>query len=174
MASSLLVPHPPFPRPVVRVALLPLEAGAKKTNNMNQRPGFWHRTRRRPSFWLGLFVACFLAWAWLDSYTNNAWWSYTWGSTTRAVCRGNGASFIASATDVWFRPGLESVYGETISNPESAFAAWRENGARVRHCRVPDSLVFFSYVGLWIGWLTFSDWRRKTRTADLRVAGPGA
>lgn len=33
----------------------------------------------------------------------------------------------------------------------------------VKHWRVPDSPVFFSFVGLWVGWLAFPEWLRKKR-----------
>jgi hypothetical protein len=132
---------------------------------MNPHPGFWHRTRRRPSFWLGVFVACFLAWAWWDSYTNNAALGYTWRARSFVVFRGNGTSFITSAANVWFGPGLDWGYGATTGDAKSALAAWREGGAAVRFCRIPDSLVFFSFVGVWVGWLALSDWRRKSRGA---------
>ena len=32
-------------------------------------------------------------------------------------------------------------------------------GPEKRTVRIPDSLVFLSFVGVWVGWLAFSDWR---------------
>jgi len=167
--------HPPFSRRLVHLALLPLEAGTKEIRFLmkpNRRPTFWHLTRRRPSFWLGLFVACFLAWAWQDSTRHMFEVSATVAGKGSVVMRRHGSTWILyglSDGGFWVnrRPDVmpDDEWKEYLSS-------WV--GVGFRQTRVPDSLVFFSYVGLWIGWLTFSDWRRKTRTADLRVASPSA
>ena len=126
------------------------------------KASFWHRTRRRPSFWLGLFIACFLAWAWWDSYRMEM--SAGFSATTRSyrVYRIEGATVFTFYVD-WFASG--SGFGfwyESANGREFWESRWDAFG--VKHCRVPDPLVFSSVVGLWVGWLAFSDWRRKTRS----------
>ena len=51
-------------------------------------------------------------------------------------------------------------------NVEEVFEAWKEGGANIRHCRIPDFLVFFSFVGLWGGWLV---WRGRVGANLLEV-----
>jgi hypothetical protein len=145
------------------LALLALEAGTKETNNMNPRPGFWHRTRRRPSFWLGLFVACFLAWAWWDSY--EAQTVFRWMDSSEEsiqFTRMDGASFVTVGSGIeliQYMPGWQ--YERTNEVPFESL--WSLAGSQ--YWRVPDSLVFFSFLGLWVGWLAFFDWLRKKRQA---------
>ena len=136
---------------------------------MNPPSGFWHRTRRRPSFWLGLFVACFLAWAWWDSYGNGSGILYSWGSDAFAALRWQGASFLVSVEDGWFPAGFQWRYRPGF-NVDRILSAWKESGSDIRHCRVPDSLAFTSFVGLWVGWLAFPEWLWKRRRAALRLA----
>ena len=38
-------------------------------------------------------------------------------------------------------------------------------GWSVLYIKIPDSLVFFSFLGLWVGWLAFPAWLRKKRQA---------
>jgi len=116
---------------------------------------YWHRTRRRPSFWLGLFVACFLGWAWRDSYSHL--------TTVRLDLDFREVGFVRIEGRTWFpamtmgaeKIGLAFMHKDLASFPESEPL---EPGG------IPDSLVFFSVVGLWVGWLAFSEWRRKTRS----------
>jgi hypothetical protein len=41
-------------------------------------------------------------------------------------------------------------------------AGWRRAMPEARCFKVPDSLVFFSFVGLWVGWMVWR-WRREAR-----------
>jgi hypothetical protein len=157
-----------LPSSLGRLAFLPLEAGTKEKLMTPGPPlRFWHRTRRRPSFWLGLFVACFLAWAWWDSYRNGAIVWYARGTVAVAVIQAKGAFFFASGGP-WFPPGFHWIYSPGL-DPEELFAAWG-SAVHVGHLRVPDSLVFFSFVGLWGGWLAFPEWLRKKRLGRVEKA----
>ncbi|MCW1921011.1 hypothetical protein OKA05_00495 [Luteolibacter arcticus] len=51
---------------------------------------------RRVSFWLGLFVACFLAWAWWDSYRNGTSLACSWKTGSLWVVQADGSFYIAS------------------------------------------------------------------------------
>jgi len=125
---------------------------------MNPHPGFWHRTRRRPSFWLGLLVVCFLAWAWWDSYRND---SALW-MKSGTIVRGYGTTYIeVGAGPVELGGRREPHYMNEGGYREEIAAFYNHDWA------VPDSLVFFSCVGVWVGWLALSDWRRKTRGARV-------
>jgi hypothetical protein len=129
------------------------------------RPGptrFWQSSVRRPSFWLGLFVACFLAWAWWDSFNGRfiAW-----------IPRdGKQVEFEreAGATHIAFLTGLGSLeeasfHYETRDGDDLPYAEFLDiYGAS--YCRVPDSLVFVFFLGLWGGWLGWR-WRVERRFA---------
>jgi len=128
---------------------------------------FWHRTRRRPSFWLGLFLACFFAWAWWDSYRY----------TVAAYYNSNAGHFVFGRED---GVSLVSVSRALVVPWEYSSGDWSRFPAELRegrieamveeycedHWKVPDSLVFFSFVGVWVGWLAWR-WRveQKTLTA---------
>ena len=125
---------------------------------------FWHRTRRRQSFWLGLFVVCFLAWAWWDSFPHRfiAW----------IPRNGQQVEFEreAGATHIAFLTGLgnseqASFQYESRDTDDLPYAEFLETfGAS--YCRVPGPVVFFSFVGVWGAWLVWR-WRveQKTLTA---------
>jgi len=121
------------------------------------------RLRRRPSFWLGLFVACFMAWAWCDSYRHELMASHVGNARHVQFGRMDGASYVASGEAFLGElPGFGMRYPAGIGM-ERWKGVWELFG--VRHHRIPDSLVFFSFLGLWVGWLAFSEWkvRKKPR-----------
>jgi hypothetical protein len=130
---------------------------------MIPRPTFWHRTRRRPSFWLGLFVVCFLAWAWWVSYDSGAMVLYAWGKRAFAIIHRNGASCLLTARP-WSGRRLEWQYSNWLYT-EEVLQNW-SLAEELSYLRVPDSLVFFSFVGVWVGWLAFPEWLRKRRSND--------
>ena len=119
---------------------------------------FWYRTRRRPSFWLGLFVACFLAWAWWDSYSylTRVWLDLDFREV--GIVRIEGRTWFPALAMGAEKFGGAFMHKDLASFPESEPL---EPGG------IPDSLVFFSFLGLWGGWLALSDWRRKTRRGPV-------
>ena len=166
MDVCLLVPHTSLPRPVVSVALLALEAGTKESRAM--KASFWHRTRRRPSFWLGLFVSCFLAWAWWQSYLDFPALVVARSGNATELSRMRGATYIVMGPSGALRVPSTcwEVRGKRWLQPSGWEELWALGHAHgVRPYRIPDSLVFFPFVGLWVGWLALSDWRRRTRVA---------
>jgi hypothetical protein len=122
-------------------------------------PRFWHRTRRRPSFWLGLFVVCFLAWAWWDSYRQNPTVSYGWRGEAVEIIRLHGSTYFAVGPDWSWSRGASLTFKRIRKEKQARI--WESVGWR--YIEVPDPRVFFSFLGLWIGWLALSDWRRKKR-----------
>ena len=122
---------------------------------MNPHPSFWHRTRRRPSFWLGLFVACFLAWAWWDSYRV---FPSLYLANIGGLFRQDGFSIV-------YTPPLDRLDGSSWNclqredwrfELDTTIYMMESHGSRC--LKFPDSLVFFSFVGLWSGWLA---WRAR-------------
>ena len=139
---------------MVRMALLALEAGTK---DKLMRPGpplrFWQSSLRRPSFWLGLFVACFLAWAWWDSY---GYLTRVWlvlDSREVEIVRIGGRTWLPDMSMGAVKLGVGFTHDDLTSFPQSEPA---EPGG------VPDSLIFFSFVGPWGGWLVWR-WKRERR-----------
>jgi hypothetical protein len=120
------------------------------------------KLRRRPSFWLGLFVALFLAWASWDSYRHEALLHRESREGFVQCLRLEGGTYFVSGLWPSPAPGERLVTSHSNGLGLSTWRQmWQEFGANP--VRVPDSLVFFSFLGLWVGWLALSDWRRKTR-----------
>ena len=124
------------------------------------KASFWHRTRRRPSFWLGLFVACFLAWAWWDSMHASLGINSVVANRRLILVR------VEGATQIFWRlaPGTKLRFEAARLPPEVGgeyISVFKEEG--FSYFRVPDSLVFFSFVGVWVGWLAWR-WRVEQNT----------
>jgi hypothetical protein len=134
------------------------------------RPGphrFWKISGRRPSFWLGFFVACFLAWAWWDSYRHTSLLSWGGSKGLIGILREDGATFVFKYHDS-VAGTLLSGWDFTRAEPLRVGTVWDYlKTITVSHGRAPDSLVFFSFLGLWVGWLAFSDCRRKKRAQRM-------
>jgi len=122
------------------------------------------------TFWLGLFVACFLAWAWRDSYRHHTtlsiiridWFGGDWGAqATRAY----GKTFLEIYPS-WLRDHridllrdpLPSApdYDTATYHPEMPFASSIIPDWKI----IPDYLLFFSFLLLWSAWLAWR-WRRQ-------------
>jgi hypothetical protein len=154
--------------------------GAKET--MMLGPRFWRRTSRRPSFWLGLFVACFLAWAWWDSYQREPLVHVTTRREALQLSRIGGVTMVATGPipdmPYWgfWGVGSRPLAGgpETLGHQRGREQRWAFARARgVRYLKIPDSLVLFSFLGLWVGWLAFSEWLRKKRSGRTAGEHPG-
>src|SRR5262245_27413024 len=113
-----------------------------------------HPFYRWKSFWLGLFVACFLAWAWWDSHKHQTYVVWSGAHYTCYLGRRDGFTLFADV-------------------PWGISLGWRFNRFAIGNLRVPDvwmgwpdvrsvlgrdSLIFFSFLGLWGGWL---GWRAR-------------
>ena len=119
---------------------------------------------RWKSFWLGLCVLVFLAWASLDSrqYASGCDMPVAGGrffairaqdSTWLAFGRGQAASRVP-----FYRAPIAPR-----KQVEDEFAAFREFGF---YCiGIPDPLVFFSFAGLWLAWL-FWHWKREQKKSS--------
>jgi hypothetical protein len=121
---------------------------------------------RRLSFWLGLFVACFLAWAWWDGYRRGAGVAYTTGrGTTVIYLHGKGTSYLGWGP-ISYAPGFIWSYGPRLDAPVT-HAVVISTG-KVKHLRIPDAAVFSTYLALWS---TALAWRsRRTLTASTTPA----
>ena len=154
---------------MVRVALLALEAGTKKELMTPGPHRFWQGSLRRPSFWLGLFVACFLAWAWRDSFERqHVVRGHSQNNLLLACFHVEGRLLFIFWPDYdWdHRWTVETREVSEMSNAAGLLEQIEEEGGSVARYRViPDSLVFSSFFGIWVGWLSFSEWRRRTRVA---------
>jgi hypothetical protein len=128
---------------------------------MTPGPTFWHRASRRPSFWLGLFVACFLAWAWWDSFRNASFGSVERDYRALQVVRAFGETVLLNRERMSWT-GLSFV-GERGPITELDWSGFKERTGKPALI-VPDSLVFFSFVGVWVGWLA---WRSRVEGAQL-------
>ena len=131
------------------------------------KASFWHRTRRRPSFWLGLFVACFLAWAWWDCYRVDTHLGFSGEEDVFAFVLSKGQlSFYfaidAAGPDNGFYFHRDSTGDETLTMRELA------NLLDYPRWGLPASLVFFSFVGFWGGWLV---WRWRGERMEVLKAG---
>jgi hypothetical protein len=125
---------------------------------------FRHKTIHRVSFWLGLFVACFLAWAWWDSYREDSALSVEGAGRELCFVRHDGETRFYAEADSHALDARLEVYAGNDATMQRAIWWW----GSARPVKVPDSLVFFSFVGLWGGWL---GWRwRVERKASASVA----
>jgi hypothetical protein len=118
---------------------------------MKPRPPY-----RRVSFWLGLFVAWFLAWAWWDSYQNLSALNLRGGGILH-ITRAEGATYFNTGGAEGPRFYRDSL-GVTLKG-RNLEAEWHRWG--FRFVKVPDALMFFSFVGLWAGWLV---WRGRVES----------
>jgi len=143
-------------RPVARTPVT--GRGLCDTPLMHPRPLY-----RWKSFWLGVLVLGFIGWAWWDSFQRELM-AYHVGNTHEVqLVRTEGASFVASGDDfVGELPGFGVRYPAGIGM-ERWKGVWELYG--VRHHRIPDALVFFSFLGLWGGWLAWR-WRRMRRATS--------
>jgi hypothetical protein len=121
------------------------------------KPGpnrFWHSARRRSSFWLGLFVACFLAWAWWDSFRSQSTAVSEWRNRTFTLSSLDGTIYFVSGSG-WLTShawGFRAWSGKKVANYEQTLT-----NVGASHRRVPHSLVFFSFLGHWVGWLAWGE-----------------
>jgi len=115
------------------------------------------------SFWLGLFVACFLAWAWWDSYRVGSIAQVGWDSRMFMFANCEGEAFVTFKR----YPGSQLEINGTREEAEVVSELRSEEWFMgVSLCRIRDALVFFSFVGLWGGWLF---WRWKREAGMLRA-----
>lgn len=110
---------------------------------------------RWKSFWLGLFVLVFVGWAYVDSFRFHAMACQTAGGRTMVVYRSYGVTRFGEGPTSGFSYNPEWDF--TYDDRDSPFPNW------VRKPDVPlfevrDSLVFFSFLGLWGSGLTWR-WR---------------
>ena len=148
-----------LPSSLERLALLALEAGTKESRfrakAMKTRPPL--RFCRHPSFWLGLLFACFLAWVWWDSYRIGSVCQLGWRNQMLTFANNEGEAFVAFKRYPGSRLEVNGSReaSETVKAFQSEEWAW---GSTL--CRVPNALVFFSFLGLWVGWLAWR-WKRE-------------
>jgi hypothetical protein len=115
---------------------------------------------RWKSFWLGLFAAGFLAWAWWDSHTHETI-AYRAGWTrTTYLYRASGETTIAQGPSLLFDVSGKS-WGYIHQELPLLPPVW-ELSDDVRRITIADPLVFFTYLGLWSAWLAWHG-RREQR-----------
>ena len=120
------------------------------------------------SFWLGVFVACFLAWGWWDSQGHTS--VVTWKGTQRGVqaFRVDGSSFLIVGPPYqmkYFTIGKVWGYARWEAEPEKVWAhiEWTRDQSTV--WVMPDAVVFVSFLVGWGGWLA---WRREGEASRRR------
>ena len=115
---------------------------------------------RWKSFWLGLFVLVFLGWAWRESYLNFPAIHHVGSEKAIELSRYRGATRVETgpSANLWLpRSGMKVV----SKGFHVGFIPWlRGYRQGVRSFEVRDSLVFFSFLGFWGGWLAWR-WRRQ-------------
>jgi len=134
---------------------------------MNPRPFY-----RWKSFWLGVFVACFL----MSEYLGNR------GKVMIASFRGTGPGQVHV---VRVKGSSFLMWGETIGignfvSDWMTFARFEENGFDfeahwqgkrvngVRYLKLPDAMVLLSYLALWGGWMAWR-WQRGRKLEGMKV-----
>ena len=121
---------------------------------------------RWKSFWLGLSVVLFLAWAWLDSYHGLSECFLKLGNREAQFSRAKGVTY------VYLRQGdtyLTSLPPGEFQLETSRLPAYWPNiwewlekyGAP--QARIPDAPIFYSYLGLWSGLLAWHRRRMRRR-----------
>jgi hypothetical protein len=125
---------------------------------------------RWKSFWLGLFVAGFLAWAWWDSSRND-------------TCLGNGqcaAWRLEGSTFVCWDFARTNVSWQFHRYPQGTLAPGfkdrleQEEAHGLHWFEIPDLLAVCSYAALWIGWLAWHGKRQRrglTEASDPSTTG---
>ena len=141
-----------------RVARLAL--GAETKNQlMTPRPPHrhWHRTIRRPSFWLGGFVACFLAWAWWDSHRIDTRVAYAGEDHVGTFLLTGGESVFLFLRDA-AGPDKGLYFHRDPSREEAMIVQGFARVMGYHRVSLPNSLIFFSFLAPWLGWLA---WRAR-------------
>ncbi|MCW1926626.1 hypothetical protein OKA05_29000 [Luteolibacter arcticus] len=113
-----------------------------------------HPLHRWPSFWLGLFVASFLAWAWWDShrYFSRIVWigkGFAW----------NGAGKVGWSQVVQPVGGTFDIATDRV--PLSGF--WLEGVfTKFTTTALPHGIILISFLALWSAFLAWR-WQRMQR-----------
>ncbi|WP_341405232.1 hypothetical protein [Luteolibacter soli] len=143
-----------------------VEAGGGANHVMTRRPVY-----RRVSFWLGLFVACFLGWGWWDSYRRCPGFAWERGGKAVIVLRMDGVTGVTRGPSdaMKIRRGSLSSMVMTARAALSWEKLWKDagSGAGVRFVRIPDGVVFAGWLVVWGGWMGWRWWRE--RKAECRV-----
>ena len=124
---------------------------------------------RRVSFWLGLFVACFLAGAWWDSYQRQTLVDVATphGVVTAERRTGSTWLFLSPGVSPW---NFSYAHRRIIPQVDWDDQLASLKGIGIRCLWAPDIIVFFSFVGLWGVWLA---WRmRVERRATIHRSLP--
>ncbi|MCW1926397.1 hypothetical protein OKA05_27850 [Luteolibacter arcticus] len=112
---------------------------------------------RRVSFWLGLFIACFLGWAWWHSYRYCPGAGVAFAGAQISAARQDGATFVFTPPDQGMARHWIDVEPRA-SCPDLEDALSTAEGLDVRWMRLPDPLVFLTYLALWTAALA---WRQR-------------
>jgi hypothetical protein len=128
---------------------------------MMQRP-----VHRRVSFWLGLFVACFIAWGWWDSMNRQmgVQRNFDRDRVGISVIRQGGMSFFFKGL-----PTFEGYWWKATREPmqEVVGRLQRTGGPDGVLVQVPDAVVLICWSGLWGAWLVWSGGRRVERMKEV-------
>lgn len=111
-------------------------------------------------FWFGIFTFCFLGWAWWDSChaTIYAEWS---GKRALQVYRFDGASILISGAPTNLAAvGPRWIIGRDAATRPLGLEHYLEGRIAygVRYWKLPDALIFYPLLGLFLGGLA---WRRR-------------
>jgi hypothetical protein len=114
---------------------------------------------RWKSFWLGLFVACFLAWACWDSMSFQSGLALRLGGGTQSCVRHTGSTYFLYGT-----PAPSTFWRMRVTYPASHLESSLEaiKGPRAGSVKVPDFVSFVCFLGLWSAWL-FWHWKREQK-----------
>jgi hypothetical protein len=124
---------------------------------MMQRP-----VHRRVSFWLGLFVACFIVWAWWDSMNRQLGLqrNFDRDRVGISVIRQGGVSFFFKGQATFEGYWWNAIRVPTREVEERLRRTGGPDGVLVK---VPDAVVLICWLGLWGAWLVWSGGRARER-----------
>jgi len=127
---------------------------------------------RWTSFWLGLFVACFLAWAWRDSYRFKLATGIQGPDSSYGLLRIRAGTFLyynprrrLVMTSEWWWKSRAPVLAENWELRSDGTLFYKSYYPETRALRIPDAAVFFSFLGLWCGGMAWQSRRMKCLAA---------
>jgi hypothetical protein len=126
---------------------------------------------RRVSFWLGLFVACFLAWECLANRGKVMIASFPGGGGDQVhLVRVRGNSYLMWGETIGIA-NFVSQWVDFARFEDNGFdweAHWDGKGAfGARYLKLPDEVVFLCYLGLWVGWMAWW-WQRGRKLEGMK------
>ena len=109
------------------------------------------------SFWLGVFVVCFFAWAWRDSLRTDTWMQRIWASGRLGMIRVQGVTWVYRDAEAFF--DLNGVQRRATQYSAKEVEEMEFEGADFPYVKIPDGAVWACFAVVWGGWMVWR-WRR--------------